>query len=220
MSDSVRLIVLLSGLAALASAEIQSLSQVKKVPFDVCVDDSDCRGLGPDYDCFQYICYPWRDDSKIDKANRMELCRSNNECSGGKECFRHHNRRSVTKGLCMEPAVDCQENGEADCKAPKGSKGRNQACCNGEYCCDQEYFDLVKKLPCTTNEYCRMNNYGQFCCPNKANSTLPSQCCNVDPNPPPPTTRRPRPSAVSGTWLLESSLTFTILILLAPALRQ
>ena len=124
MSDSVRLIVLISGLAALASAEIQSLSQVKKVPFEVCVDDSDCRGLGPDYDCFQYICYPWRDDSKIAKANRMELCRSNNECSGGKECFRHHNRRSVTKGLCMEPAVDCQENGEADCKAPKGSKGR------------------------------------------------------------------------------------------------
>ena len=137
MSSTSRLLVIASFLA-LANCEIQSLSQVKKkVPFEVCVDDSDCVALGPEYDCFQYICYPWKDDSKIAKTDRKELCRSNNECSAGMECFRHHNRRKVTKGLCMEPAVDCQENGEADCKAPKGSKGKGSSLCLIMACCLQ-----------------------------------------------------------------------------------
>lgn len=68
MSAAVRLAVIMAGLLALANCEIQSLSQVKKVPFTACIDDSDCAGQGQDFACFQYLCYPWKDDSKLPKA--------------------------------------------------------------------------------------------------------------------------------------------------------
>ena len=33
--------------------------------FTACIDDSDCRVKGDGYACFQYICYPWKDDTVI-----------------------------------------------------------------------------------------------------------------------------------------------------------
>ena len=115
MSAAVRLAVL-AGLLTLAAADIPSLSQVKeaakpkpKVPFKACIDDSDCAGQGTDYACFQYLCYPWKDDSK------MKTCKSSDHCANGLECYRHPDRRNIYMGLCMEPVVDCSTNGQADC---------------------------------------------------------------------------------------------------------
>ena len=48
---------------------------------------------------------------------RKETCKSNDDCSGQKRCFRHHDRRTIHRGLCMEDMTDCSENGRDDCKA-------------------------------------------------------------------------------------------------------
>ena len=125
MSAAVRLIIV-AGLVSLASCEIQSLSQTKarKVPFKVCIDDSDCAEQGDDFACFQYLCYPWKDDSKIAKADRIPTCKSSENCPNGKVCHRHSDRRKILKGLCMEPIIDCSENGKTDCMPNKGNTGK------------------------------------------------------------------------------------------------
>ena len=102
--------------------EIHSMSQIKKkeAAFKACIDDSDCVDQGSDYACFQYICYPWEDDSAVPKNDKRATCKSQDQCSAGLECFRHHDRRNIHKGLCMEPIADCSENGDSDCKHGKG----------------------------------------------------------------------------------------------------
>ena len=121
MSAAVRLAVL-AGLLALAAADIPSLSQVKeaakpkaKVPFKACIDDSDCAGQGTDYACFQYLCYPWKDDSSLAMKDKRKPCKKTEHCATGQECYRHPDRRNIYMGLCMEPAVDCSRNSQADC---------------------------------------------------------------------------------------------------------
>ena len=51
--------------------------------------------------------------------------------------------------------------------------GPNKACCNGAYCCQQDYFSQLQQLPCVSHQPCRDMGYGNFCCPDKSNSTLP-----------------------------------------------
>ena len=103
--------------------ELVSMNQVKntEAPFKACIDDSDCNSQGNGYACFQYICYPWEDDSAVSKEDRKATCKSNEQCGSDLVCFRHHDRRNIHKGLCMEPIVDCSENGDSDCKHGKGS---------------------------------------------------------------------------------------------------
>lgn len=167
----------------LASINQQARTSVK-APFVACIDDSDCKAKGPGFACFQYICYPWADASGIKQADRKDTCKSNDDCPGNLSCFRHHDRRLIHRGLCMEPITDCSENGRDDCKT-----GPSRECCNGQYCCGKEYFEQLQQLPCVNHLGCKDLGYGNFCCPPKgANSTEPSTCCNVDPNPPKTTT--------------------------------
>ena len=51
---------------------------------------------------FQYICYPWKNDSIIEPKNRRKTCRIDNDCEQGQECFRHHDKRMVNRGLCFD----------------------------------------------------------------------------------------------------------------------
>lgn len=174
----------------IASRNLLAQSQ-KSAPFKACIDDSDCSNQGSGYACFQYICYPWADDSGVARADKKGTCKSNDDCSGELKCFRHHDRRNIHRGLCMEKITDCSENGKTDCK-----DGPQRECCNGQYCCGAEYFTQLKQLPCVNDLGCKDLGYGNFCCPpkgNKGNSTEPSKCCNTDPNPPKTTTRKPSP---------------------------
>ena len=50
-------------------------------------------------------------------SHRKETCKSNDDCSNQLKCFRHHDRRQIHRGLCMEDITDCSENGRDDCKA-------------------------------------------------------------------------------------------------------
>ena len=102
--------------------------------------------------------------------------------------------------------------------------GPARSCCNSQWCCEDEYFSQLASLPCGNHEGCRDMGYGNFCCPqgNKGNETLPSVCCNEDPNPPPSTTttRRPKtsPSASSASLLQPLSLLSSLILL--TSLRQ
>ena len=98
----------------------QPLTSAKEAPFKACIDDSDCTVKGTGFACFQYICYPWADDTAIPKKDRKETCKSNDDCSNDLKCFRHFDRRQVHRGLCMEDITDCSENGRDDCKNADG----------------------------------------------------------------------------------------------------
>ena len=131
MSAAVRLLILsLLGSAScnIHNNELQSLNQLKenKAPFKACIDDSDCTEQGADWACFQYICYPWKDDTKIDAKHRKRSCKTDSHCDNDLSCLRHFDRRNVRKGLCMEPVVDCSENGKSDCK--NNGEGSNHVC--------------------------------------------------------------------------------------------
>ena len=38
--------------------------------FNACINDSDCSVKGHGFACFQYICYPWADDTAIPAKDR------------------------------------------------------------------------------------------------------------------------------------------------------
>jgi len=203
--------------------EIHSMSQIKKkeAAFKACIDDSDCVDQGSDYACFQYICYPWEDDSAVPKKDKRATCKSQDQCSAGLECFRHHDRRNIHKGLCMEPIADCSENGDSDCK-----HGAKRSCCNGQYCCEEEYFNQLKELPCFNDQGCKDMGYGNYCCPRTgANNTVqPKVCCNTNPNPTTTTTtttQAPKKSPATGAAsLAKSSIHLFLLLLFVAAFKQ
>ena len=70
MSPTVSLILLVAVASGKVHEELGGLNQqpltaAKEAPFKACIDDSDCTDKGAGFACFQYICYPWADDSAI-----------------------------------------------------------------------------------------------------------------------------------------------------------
>ena len=63
---------------------------------------------------FQYICYPWKDDSGVAPSERLDLCRNSKNCKSGQTCQRHSNKRSVTKGICLDKVRKTLTVGEAN----------------------------------------------------------------------------------------------------------
>lgn len=124
----------------------------------------------------QYVCYPWKDDSKVAAKDRYELCRKDGDCKGKKKCYRHADKRTVNKGLCMDELQECGVDPE-DGKCPKG-----KGCCDS-VCCEKKFYDQYKNLPCQSHLGCEDLGLGKFCCPRgKGNDSV---CCDTDPNPPP-----------------------------------
>lgn len=172
-------------LGAQSKMASQQLPAASPTPFPVCIDDSDCikLGKGDKFACFQYICYPWKNDTMIDAKNRRKTCRIDSDCDAGQECFRHHDKRMVNRGLCFDEVKECQ-------KADECSKGYE--CCGGT-CCEEKYYHEFAKLPCISHLGCQDLGLGHFCCP--TNNPNKNVCCNTDPNP--PTT--PVPQFVAGS---------------------
>lgn len=177
-----------------------------KTSFPVCLDDSDCVKYGDKYACFKYLCYPWKDDSDLDSSKKKTTCRKDNECGSNEKCFRHHDRRSINKGLCFDNYIlesDCDK--ESDCKPSYG-------CCGGS-CCEMEYKNQFMDLPCVSHVGCQDLAMGQFCCPS-ANNTK-AVCCNTDPNP--PTTQSPQSASNTSDasrLLLTSSISSLVILFL------
>ena len=152
----------------------------------VCKDDSDCMKLDSngDFACFGFLCYPWKDDSMLAPVDRISTCRKDRDCDDNKKCYRHNDRRRVSKGLCFDELRECGLV-EYDEICPQ-----DQGCCGGS-CCEKKYFEQYIELPCHKHEGCENLGLGKFCCPRKGRHSV---CCNTDPNPPPPipTTVAPR----------------------------
>lgn len=203
-------LVLFLAISVLPSSSVAAQTRiaaqtVKPTPFSVCIDDSDCSklGQGSKYACFQYICYPWKNDDHIEVKDRRGTCRKDSDCQAGQECYRHHDKRTVNRGLCFDQIHPCDTT--SDC--PSG-----MSCC-GESCCEEEYFNQYKLLPCTSDMGCEDLGLGKYCCP-RTNST--NVCCNTNPNPP-KTTARPLTGG-AGTKTTTSLQAFALsLVVLAVA---
>lgn len=187
-----------------------SASTSQNSDFQACIDDSDCYRVGAKYNCFQYICYPFHNDSLIPPESRKRRCSKNEECGDRQACHRHHDIRVGIMGLCMDEFGDCKNNGERDCKGQGPDK-----CCNGQYCCEGKCFDKLKNLPCLNHLMCKDLGYGDYCCPQKHDNST-KVCCDVNPNPPPPPTEAPKVeslnSAVSAPVFSLATLLATIKI--------
>ncbi|XP_023348663.1 uncharacterized protein LOC111717396 isoform X2 [Eurytemora carolleeae] len=201
------LLVLLSLTAAVQcrSDKLESLNQVQNHLFKVCIDDSDCSGLEGKYACFQYICYPYENDNLVLEENKKTKCTRKEDCQPNEVCHRHHDRRNINVGLCMEELGDCRENGDRDCP---------DRCCNGQFCCEEKYFNHLKSLPCVNHDMCKDLGYGDFCCPVKGSNTTSSVCCNTNPNPP-PTRPPPKVGPLSGSSTILPAMSLLTLILSA-----
>ncbi|CAB4066858.1 unnamed protein product [Lepeophtheirus salmonis] len=123
-----------------------------------CLDDEECNKEG--WSCFQYFCYPWSEKADAPSPKHFEPCRRSKDCPVGEkgekgECYRHHSRRRVTSGICLDDVAECYSHDEC------GSR----KCCNGN-CCDGAYFEALKAFPCTTNDGCKDLLLGELCCVN------------------------------------------------------
>jgi len=216
--------LLLTGLAALAlnvvlvvarSELIQSENQLQASPLKGCIDDSDCKNLEGKYACFQYVCYPYENDSFLSPENKLTQCTKKEECQLGEVCHRHHEVRRVQFGRCMAQNGDCTK--ADDCKGQGGS----QKCCNGQFCCEDKYFNQLKTLPCLNHFMCQDLGYGKFCCPQKSgnsNTTASSICCDINPNPPStPAPVRGNTNAASPLVTLGYFRAFSLVAAFLPA---
>jgi hypothetical protein len=170
-------------------------------PFPVCIDDSDCvkLGEGNKFACFQYICYPWKNDSYIDPKNRRKTCRRDEDCDPGQECYRHHDKRMINRGLCFDEVKSCQASNECS---------KNYQCCGGA-CCEEKYYQQFSTLPCNSDFGCQDLGLGRFCCPRKNQS---NQCCDVNPNP--STTPYPKSQAIGAASTKSVSFMVTATLFL------
>ena len=164
------------------------LIQTLASPFPVCITDSDCPDLAGsgNLSCFGYFCYPWRDENIVEAKDRISLCRNKKDCASGKECFRHHDKRRISKGLCLDEISNCNHD---DQKCRKGSE-----CCGGK-CCSDVYYKKYRQLSCTTDEFCQDIGLGHFCCSSKKDDRLKT-CCDTQPDS--DESNRPSPTANEG----------------------
>ena len=91
-------------------ATSQTLPDLARFP--ACVTDPDCAAVSgrqaADYKCFQYMCFPWADQSL---GRPYRACKRRSDCEGllGEEggdggpgeCYRHRDRRRVHGGICL-----------------------------------------------------------------------------------------------------------------------
>merc|ERR1712130_926640 len=100
----------------------QPLTAAKEAPFKACIDDSDCGTEGHGFACFQYICYPWADDTAIPAKDKKETCKSNDDCTG------------QLKQLPCVNHLGCKDLGYGNfCCPPKGnSTEAPSVCCNDD----------------------------------------------------------------------------------------
>lgn len=138
------------------SSAVTVMNDTKLYP--ACLMDSDCpKRSNMDLVCFQYFCYPWRETAEESSASRpLDSCRHSKDCvaSAGEdekpECFRHHDRRRITRGFCIDSIDECSYHDECE--------GIGGKCCNG-YCCNEEYFEALMALPCTRDEGCQVKGF-------------------------------------------------------------
>ena len=96
-----------------------------------CIDDSDCVPLGHQYACYFYRCLNW-----LSADTGLQHCTRDWQCGAGHRCYRHHNLREVSAGICF-PASQLET-----CRHHEDCEEDTPHCC-GMWCCPPEYFRSV-----------------------------------------------------------------------------
>ena len=97
-----------------------------------CIDDSDCVPLGHEYACYFYRCLNWMGGADTG----LQHCSRDWQCGAGSRCYRHHNLREVSAGICF-PASQLET-----CRSHEECEGETPHCC-GMWCCPPLYYRLV-----------------------------------------------------------------------------
>ena len=84
----------------------------------------------------------------------LDTCRKSRDCpvknpksKKKPTCFRHHDKRNINSGICLESRDECEVHDEC--------LGKGGKCCNG-YCCNGEYFEAIKEFPCNSDDGCKV----------------------------------------------------------------
>merc|ERR1712130_591672 len=88
-------LIIFALLASANSQEPQGSPRTRNMTlFPPCMDDDNCEEISKqknaDFQCFQYMCFPWDNDDLTDGFN---TCRDSTDCKKSEECFRHWNAR-------------------------------------------------------------------------------------------------------------------------------
>ena len=97
-----------------------------------CIDDSDCVPLGHEYACYFYRCLNWMGGADTG----LQHCSRDWQCGAGSRCYRHHNLREVSAGICF-PASQLET-----CRSHEECEGETPHCC-GMWCCPPLYYRSV-----------------------------------------------------------------------------
>lgn len=146
---------------------IEAWNMTDTSKFPACLGDSECNDLDSrkelpknHHACFQYFCYPWKEEATTaDETNLFKSCRKNSQCKvNGKKghCYRHPDKRRISKGICLK-------NSPSRCDTHDECIGSGGKCCNG-FCCNDVYFNAIKELPCLNDEGCQDILAGDRCC--------------------------------------------------------
>merc|ERR1712130_710063 len=121
------------------------------------MDDDNCEEISKqknaDFQCFQYMCFPWDNDKLTDGYN---TCRDSTDCKESEDCFRHWNARKVNKGICLDKREAQKCTSHDDCSS-------NLSCVNG-YCGDKSYLQHLSNLPCSGADYVCEGLLFDACC--------------------------------------------------------
>ncbi len=138
--------------------------------YPACLVDEDCLSYHKlaDHACFQYFCYPFKrassaleasaaaDFEDIPPCSLKRPCPNSAAREGGAKrrgerqfCQRHYDKRRVSVGVCLGEDTNRACSSHDDCSDAGGK------CCNN-FCCGQEYYDALKRLPCTNDIGCQV----------------------------------------------------------------
>ncbi len=167
MMDAARCLLLVMAAVLSVTTEATILKNTTKYP--ACLVDDDCLSYHKlaDHACFQYFCYPYKKAQEELKASeakeladlppcsRKQPCKQPVGATNGKkpsemECFKHHDKRRVSIGVCVGESENRDCVAHSDCTGDAGGR-----CCNG-YCCGEEYFNAIKRLPCNGDLGCQV----------------------------------------------------------------
>jgi len=182
-----------------AASAVKQINDIKKYP--ACLVDNDCTEMHKlrDHACFQYFCYPWKSMPDVASAppRPLQECRRASDCpsvthpSGNKKqpfqkeaepqvCFRHHDRRRINSGICIDSRDECSSHDQC--------QGKGGKCCNG-FCCNGQYFEAIKNFECMGKLGCEDLLTGNNCCIDVMGSVKGStranwekKCCYREPD--------------------------------------
>ena len=124
--------------------------------YPVCAEDEDCIDItersGEEHRCFMYMCFPWNNNQgPFRSCKRRSTCVQLSESEGGDggdgECYRHHSRRNVLKGICVQKEEMKHCESHEDCPADLR--------CVNRFCGENIYFQALH-FNCDHDGYCKV----------------------------------------------------------------